>query len=378
MRELSEEAQSPLPAGGPVQRDDVHVAAAVSGGSIIEAIGHAIVVVDGLQRIEACNQRFRDVFQLDAGAWFRAPLADAIRDDGLEDAIARRIATGEESRELEFNCRIGGDEERCFLLSISKIGWTAAADCTIVMLDEVTEWKRRQAQVAESLRVVAVNEIVAGITHEINNPMAAVMGFSQLILKRDLVPEVRRDVESILEQAQRCAKIVSSLRSFAGQSEPTKGRVSATEILLKVLDSITCRLRANNIDVVTEFQPSTPPVLGDSHQLERAFLNIVINAQESMIEGGEGGTLTIEVSTRNGNVRIAFTDDGPGIDKEILPKVFDPFFTTKEVGRGTGLGLSYTLSVVRDHGGTIDADSVAGRGATFTIELPGDRTPDSS
>ena len=246
------------------------------------------------------------------------------------------------------------------------------------MFDEVTEWKRRQAQVTERDRLITVSEMVAGLVHEINNPMAAVMGLAQLVLRRDLDSEVRRDVERILGQAQRCANIVSNLRSFSGQNEPTKRRVSTTEILLRVLDLRACPLQANNIDVVTEFEPSTPTVLGDDHQLERAFLNIVTNAEESMVEGGDGGTLTIVVSSHDGNVRIAFTDDGPGIDEEILHRVFDPFFTTKEAGRGAGLGLSYCFGVVRDHGGTINADNVAGRGAAFTIELPADLSPESA
>lgn len=103
--------------------------------------------------------------------------------------------------------------------------------------------------------------------------------------------------------------------------------------------------------MITEFEPSSPPVFGDDHQLEQAFLNIMTNAEESMTEGGNGGTLTILASCRDGNVRIAFTDDGRGIEEDVLTKVFGPFFTTKEVDRCTGLGLSYCFGVVRDHGG---------------------------
>ena len=338
--------------------------------ALVEAIGHPIAVVDEFLRIEACNRSFRDTFGLSEGTWCLAPLLEAVHDPRVEDAVKRGASSAEGAREVELSCRTGDAEERHFLLSSSKISWPSLGDRVFIMFDEVTEWKQRQSQVMEASRLVAVGEMVSGLAHEINNPMAAVMGFSQLILRRDLEPEVRRDVEKILGEAEKCAGIVSNLQSFARHERGVKRLVDAIQILSRAIDFRTYQLEASKIEVVTVFESPDAKVLADEHQLAKAFLNIMANAEESMVGRQGGGRLIIEVSTRNGKVSISFADDGPGIAEQLLSKVFDPFFTTKEVGRGTGLGLSFCFGVVRNHGGAITVDSTPGKGAKFTIELP--------
>ena len=239
-----------------------------------------------------------------------------------------------------------------------------------MIFDEITEWKRRQFQVMEASRLVSVGEMAAGIAHEINNPLAAVMGFSQLVLRREVDEMVRKDLNKILAEAKRASKIIANLQSFARRYKPRKEYISVADIVQKILDFRSYELQVNNIEIITRFDPQTPYILGDEHQLEQVFLNIVTNAEQFMASANGEGTLTVTIESADEKVLITFSDDGPGILKDDLPKIFDPFFTTKEVGSGTGLGLSICYGMVHEHDGTITVESTYGEGATITIELP--------
>jgi two-component system NtrC family sensor kinase len=345
--------------------------------SIIEGISYALVVLDGDLRVVRCNQQFRDTFQ-PVGADGRAllqepgvkvPLADVFPDGRLDAIIREGISAGQAIREVEFSCAIGG-EERHFLLAVSRMRCSAFQGGILVMFDEVTEWKRRQHQVMEASRLVSIGEMAAGIAHEINNPLAAVMGFAQLVLRRDLDPMVRKDVEKVLTEAKRASKIVANLQSFARRYKPRKEPVSVADLVQKALDFRAYELQVSNIHVVTRFDPATPMIMSDPHQLDQVFLNLVINAEYFMSTAHGGGTLNVGVGRAGDRVRVSLADDGPGIAPDVMPKIFDPFFTTKEVGKGSGLGLSICYGIVHEHGGTIYAESAPGQGATFFVELP--------
>ena len=227
-----------------------------------------------------------------------------------------------------------------------------------------------QFQVMEASRLVSIGEMAAGVAHEINNPLAAVMGFAQLVLRRDVDSSVQRDVERVLAEAKRASKIIANLQSFARRYKPKKDPVVMSRVLQKVLDFRAYELQVNNIEVINKFDSDTPRVMGDKHQLEQVILNIVTNAEQFMFEANGGGRLTVEIGKIKSKVRVSIGDDGPGIERKNLPKIFDPFFTTKEVGGGSGLGLSVCYGIVHEHDGIIRVDSSPGQGATFIIDLP--------
>jgi two-component system, NtrC family, sensor kinase len=230
--------------------------------------------------------------------------------------------------------------------------------------------KGTQAQLVQSEKLSAVGEFVAGVAHELNNPLAAVMGFSEILKDADVDAKYRRYLEMIFKSAQRCQKIVRSLLSFARRHQPERAPVSVNFLVETVLEIVSYQLRTGNIEVTTQFDPNLPVVLADGHQIQQVLLNVVNNARQAMENHQPEGWIKIITEASDENVRIVIHDNGPGIPEENMRRIFDPFFTTKEVGQGTGLGLSLCYGIIKEHGGTITPLNRHGGGATFIIELP--------
>ena len=242
--------------------------------------------------------------------------------------------------------------------------------CAIEIIEDITEHKKLQQQLIQSERLASLGELISGVAHELNNPLASVLGFSQLLLTEDLNDSARRDVEVIIREATRCQKIVQNLLTFARRHKPEKTYVGINGIIESVLELRAYNLRLNNIKVIKEFDEDLPKTVADYHQLQQVFLNLINNAEQAMVESHQGGTLRVRTEKRGNLIRALVIDDGPGIPPEHMSKIFDPFFTTKEVGKGTGLGLSICYGIIQEHGGRIYAESEVGKGATFVVELP--------
>lgn len=230
--------------------------------------------------------------------------------------------------------------------------------------------KATQAQLIQSEKLSAVGEFVAGIAHELNNPLTSVIGFGELLKEASLTPKHQSYLQYIVRSTERCHKIVQGLLSFARQHPPERKPVSVNGMVEGVLEILAYEMRTSNIQIEREFDPELPLVVGDSHQLQQVILNILNNARQAMEGRQASGRIRIGTEKAGPNVRIIMEDTGPGISKENLARIFDPFFTTKPVGKGTGLGLSLCYGIVKEHGGTITAHSIPGKGATFIIELP--------
>jgi len=232
------------------------------------------------------------------------------------------------------------------------------------------ETKKLQAQLLQSEKLAAVGQLVSGVAHELNNPLTGVIGLAQLLLMYSLDSKVRRNIETIVEQGLRAAKIVSNLLTFARKQAFSKKLLGLNGVIQKTLDLRAYEMQVHNIKVITDFDPNLPLVLADFHQMQQVFLNIIINAEQAMLEAKDGGMLTIRTEKLIDQVKISFSDDGPGILKENLQAIFNPFFTTKDVGKGTGLGLSICYGIIQEHNGKIYAQNGEGEGTTFFIELP--------
>ncbi len=230
--------------------------------------------------------------------------------------------------------------------------------------------KTTQEQLIQSEKLSAVGEFVAGVAHELNNPLAAVTGFAELLRETNLDTQYRRQLDLIFKAAQRCQKIVQSLLSFARRHVVERKPVCANELVEGVLEIVAYPLRTSNVEVATNLDVHLPAVMADGHQIQQVLLNIINNARQA-IEGHQtGGKITISTAVCGSNVRVTIQDNGPGIAPENLRRIFNPFFTTKEVGKGTGLGLSLCYGIVKEHGGEIRVESGPGKGATFLVELP--------
>jgi len=235
---------------------------------------------------------------------------------------------------------------------------------------DITERKRTEEQLIVTDRLASIGELASGIAHELNNPLTSIIGFSQLLLDKDISDDVKNDLKIIYSEARRTAEVVKSLLIFARKHAPLKQLVNINSIIEKVLELRAYEQKVNNVQVNTRFAPDLSAIMADYFQLQQVFLNIVINAEHFMLEAHHRGTLTITTERVGKTIKASFTDDGPGISKKNLGHVFDPFFTTKEIGKGTGLGLSICHGIIAEHGGRLYAESKLGKGATFIVELP--------
>jgi signal transduction histidine kinase/ActR/RegA family two-component response regulator len=236
---------------------------------------------------------------------------------------------------------------------------------------QMAELERTQDQLLQAEKLSAIGQLVAGVAHELNNPLTAIVGYAQLLLETCEDQEICEDLARIDREAQRSARIVQNLLSFARQNKMEKRPFELGDALNATIDLLGYQLEVDNITVVREIDPNPMIVLGDVYQLQQVFLNLINNAHQAMRKVNGSGKLTIRASaTQEGAVRVSFDDDGPGIPREYIHRVFDPFFTTKDVGEGTGLGLSICLGIVQEHQGRIWVESELEQGATFYVELP--------
>ena len=240
----------------------------------------------------------------------------------------------------------------------------------ITIIRDVTKHKEMEQQLILTDRLASVGELASGIAHELNNPLTGVIGFSQLLLDKDVPNDIKSDLQVIYSEAQRAAQVVKGLLTFAGKHTPVKQPVNINTIIERVLKLRAYEQRVNNIQVNTHLAPDLPEVMGDHFQLQQVCLNIIINAEYFMVETHGEGTLTITTKKTGDIIKASFNDDGPGINQENLSHLFDPFFTTKEVGKGTGLGLSICHGLITEHDGRIYVESELGKGANFIVELP--------
>ncbi len=240
----------------------------------------------------------------------------------------------------------------------------------ITITKDITESKRLKEQLIVTDRLASVGELASGIAHELNNPLTSVVGFSELLLEKNIPSDIKADILTIHRQARRTTEVIKNLLTFSQRHVPTKQPTNINKAIRKVLKLRAYEQKVNNIRVNTNLAPDLPEVMADSFQLEQAFLNIIINAEYFMTEVHNGGTLTIATENAGDVVMVSFADDGPGIAKNDLGYLFDSFFTTKEAGKGTGLGLSICRGIIAAHDGRIYVESELGKGATFVVELP--------
>jgi signal transduction histidine kinase/CheY-like chemotaxis protein len=229
--------------------------------------------------------------------------------------------------------------------------------------------RRTQEQLLHSERLAAVGQLISGVAHELNNPLTAILGYSQLLTSSgQLGVQGIEYSEKLYKQAQRTHRIVQNLLSFARQHKPERVPVKMNQALEETLALRDYDLRMNNIRVHLDLAPDLPVTAADPHQLQQVFLNMVNNAVDAILERSTEGDLWVRTGMESERIIIEFIDSGPGVQDHL--RVFDPFYTTKPVGKGTGLGLSICYGIITEHGGTIRVRNIPSRGACFTIDLP--------
>lgn len=223
-------------------------------------------------------------------------------------------------------------------------------------------------QIGRSEQLASVGRLAAGVAHEINNPLTGVLTYACMLRdKKNMDPQDREDLNVIIHETTRVARIVRGLLDFARERPVRKAPMDLNEVVRHTILLLGNQEAFQNIVVVDDLADHLPRVNGDSNQLEQVLLNLALNACEAM---PQGGTLALATSAEDGKVVVRVTDTGHGIKPDHLDQIFEPFFTTKPVGKGTGLGLSVSYGIVRQHNGSLEVESEEGKGSTFTVTLP--------
>jgi PAS domain S-box-containing protein len=242
--------------------------------------------------------------------------------------------------------------------------------CIIAVLTDITDSAMLRDKLVHAEKMAAVGQLVSGVAHEVNNPLTAILGFADLLMENSDIPEsARKDLRVILQEAQRTKQIVQNLLSFARQMPPQRAAVQLNSILRRTVQLRSYDFTSHGVEVIEHLDENLPEVMGDAHQLQQVFLNILNNAYDAVHEIGRSPRIEIMSTKADDAVEVSFRDNGNGVTQP--DRIFDPFFTTKEVGKGTGLGLSICYGIVKEHGGEILCHNNLGApGATFIVRLP--------
>jgi len=285
----------------------------------------------------------------------------------FDDLISGRRSNGQ----IEYRTQHKDGTWRLFRASARPLhDETGRASGIIASARDITDQQRLQQQLIQSERLAAMGQMIAGVAHELNNPLTAILGVTELMHDQTADAASRRHLDLAHRQARRAVHIVQSLLAFSQSATPRNTLLHLGDLLQRTLQLHEHSLQSNHIQVDFAAQTNLPTVLGDPNQLTQVFLNLIVNAEQAIREIRDQGTLRIRLGAVGDRVLITFQDDGVGIRRETLPRIFDPFFTTKRPGRGTGLGLSICMAIIREHNGDISAQPVPDGGSVFTVSLP--------
>jgi two-component system NtrC family sensor kinase len=339
-----------------------------------------VVVIDNQMRIVQTNDAFASRIGTPRAELLEQPLSAFVGAEtaawvAAADPAQAPLPSG--TRPVE-DARLGGT----FLLTATPL-ITQQGDAAgrVLVARDITRQTRLEAEraalrerLAQSEKLASLGQFVAGIAHEMNNPLQGVLGHLELLIDMsEAAKPMRKELRQIYQDADRAAKIVGNLLVFTGSRRMARRRLQLDRVVSRAVASRAASLRRNGIEVVRRQGADVPAVVGDPLLLQQALLNILINAEHAIVDHGAAvRRITIATSSDAAGDRVTLTvhDSGPGIPADVLPRMFDPFFTTKDVGKGTGLGLAIAYGIVQEHGGTIAGSNDATGGAVFRIDLP--------
>jgi two-component system NtrC family sensor kinase len=339
---------------------------------ILNATQSMILVLDTAGLISYANRRCYETGYKQEKMIGRR-LVDLVEAGQRQDfeAALETTAHGEQVENLELRARRSDGTLGHFSISLSPMrDEQNAVNSVVVVMTDITDAALMQAKLAHAERMATLGRLVSGVAHEVNNPLAAILGFTDLLLENPEVPaNAREDLQIILHETQRTKDIVQDLLSFARQRPVKRELVNVGVILKQTTKLRSYDLQSHGVEVIEEYDENLPTVMGDAQQLQQVFLNILNNAYDAIEESGRRGKIHLKTESAGQFIEISLADNGTGITD--VERIFDPFYTTKQTGKGTGLGLSICYGIVRAHGGEIQCCSNADTfGSTFSIRIP--------
>jgi PAS domain S-box-containing protein len=339
---------------------------------LLESFPDLILVLDLKGQYTFVSARIAELLGYGPEHLLGKSVDDADRTSPDLAALYRTVASGQKSlTSCEYGSRHRDGSWRTMLAMASPLlDAEGKLSGVIVSVRDVTMEKKLEQQIIQSERLAAMGEMLGGFAHELNNPLTVILGNSELLQELEVSEPARKPIAALRQEARRAADIVRNLQYFARPPAPGRSQVNLNELVQRTVQMQAYPLRKSNITVDFLPEPSIPAIVADPSQLMQVFLNLLLNAEQAIREDREKGTIRVRMGRKPESVWIVFQDDGPGIPPETIPHIFDPFFTTKRPGRGTGLGLSICKTILREHGGDIEAATSPDGGAVFTITLP--------
>jgi len=342
-------------------------------GKILNNTQSLILVADTAGLISYANRRWYEAGGYGRDQLVGQPLTKLIassRRTAMQEALRATLA-GQQVDNLELPVMRADGRTGQFSVNLSPMrDEQDQVTSIVVVMSDITDAALIQAKLVHTEKMAAVGQLVSGVAHEVNNPLTAILGFADLLMDNPELPDwARKDLRVILQEATRTKQIVQNLLSFARQMPPQRQSLEINGILIRTIQLRSYDFASHGIEVAENFADHLSPVIGDSHQLQQVFLNILNNAYDAVRGTGRPARILVRSKQVGGSIEVSFRDNGGGIAHP--ERIFDPFFTTKEVGKGTGLGLSICYGIVREHGGEISChNNEDGIGATFLVRLP--------
>jgi two-component system NtrC family sensor kinase len=335
--------------------------------NIVESLNVGVLAVDLEGTVEAWNSRMEQLIGVNRNNAVGQPL-DSILPPELVLEIAAR---GDQEQVTGIYKHRLNHQGRSVVLNVSitpLVGKAGEQIGRLLLFDDVTQRDQMEEQMTQTEKLTSLGLLAAGVAHEVNTPLAVISNYIQMLAKQMPESDPRQTViEKIIKQTFRASEIVNNLLNFSRTGAAELADVDLNRVVEETLSLVAHPLKTSRIQVVKELTEGIPPVRGSANKLQQVFLNLFLNARDAM---PSGGMLEVRTAGHNGSVEIEILDTGNGIPREHIHRIFDPFFTTKGVGRGTGLGLSVTYGIIKEHAGKIDVRSTPGRGTSFHVEFP--------
>jgi PAS domain S-box-containing protein len=335
--------------------------------NIVESLNVGVLAVDLEGTVEAWNSRMEQVFGVPRDAAVGQPLGSL-----LPAELASEIASRDDQEQITgiYKHRLQ-HQGRSLILNVSitpLVGKSGERIGRLLLFDDVTQRERMEEQMSQTEKLTSLGLLAAGVAHEVNTPLAVISNYIQMLAKEMPDGDPRHSIiEKIVKQTFRASEIVNNLLNFSRTGAGELADVDLNRLVEETLSLVAHPLKTSQIRVVKQLSDGLPPVRGSANKLQQVFLNLFLNARDAM---PTGGMLEVRTAAHNGSVEIEVVDTGNGIPREHIHKIFDPFFTTKATGRGTGLGLSVSYGIIKEHAGRIDVRSTPGRGTSFHVEFP--------
>jgi len=336
--------------------------------NIVESLHVGVLAVDLDGRVESWNTQLEQLIGVPRHEAVNRRLEEVLPADLVAELAAR---SGEDhvSSLYKFPLRNGGGRTLVVNVSITPLlGKEGERIGRLILMEDITQRTRLEDQLLQSDKLTSLGLLAAGVAHEVNTPLAVISNYIQMLAKQLPAGDARQTlIDKIVKQTFRASEIVNHLLNFSRTGAAEFQDVNLNEVIDETLSLVSHPFRTAHVQVIRNLSPELPAVLGSGNRLQQVFLNLFMNARDAM---PSGGMLEVRSAAHNGSVEVEVTDTGAGISREDLARIFDPFFTTKATARGTGLGLSVSYGIIKEHAGKIEVRSTPGKGTSFRLEFP--------